>query len=694
VHGTFVFERRLSVRCVVCSKPGAESTTKPSSGNGTATANGSASGKSKKPAETAANKFPAGELSIFFGSQTGTAEGFARTIMEEAKAKGFNAKMCDLEDFDPEVLASTRLAVFLMATYGEGEPTDNAAKFTKWLKSEGVAEGFLSTVKFTVFGLGNRQYEHFNAMGKLTNNTLEKFGAARVFEYGEGDDDNALEEDFEGWKSKLIPALVSQFHPDGASSAGDDSHAEVKRVELQYVAELGSEESVTQRLVSQTTRARLPSDCFEGAKVNTSTKHYFTSSAVTVAVNRELRSSSGRLAGSTKHIELDLMGSSLGAYDTAENLAILPHNLEETVDAVSKSQGFKLDQVFTLVAVAGTEFRAPFPTPCTIGEALTMYYDINGPPRAATVARFIPYITDPKQKEWLETMVSKENRHSFPEFVYSNGISITSLLTNELSSCKMPLSDFLNIVPFLQPRFYTISSSSAVHPHSIHATVSVTRETKASGKVVQGICSTYLAGVTPGSSCRVYLRASSFKLPQDISAPVIMIGPGTGIAPMRAILQERALQRSQSGSDVCGKNTLYFGCRRRDEDFIYEDELREYEQSGVLDVLHLAFSREGAKKVYVQNLMRIPENATAIIQDLEKGGFLYVCGATSMGTDVQAALAEIFTTVKGKSGIFIFLVTCTYCCESLLIGASKEEAASFVKKLQDQGRYVQELWSV
>jgi sulfite reductase alpha subunit-like flavoprotein len=92
--------------------------------------------------------------------------------------------------------------------------------------------------------------------------------------------------------------------------------------------------------------------------------------------------------------------------------------------------------------------------------------------------------------------------------------------------------------------------------------------------------------------------------------------------------------------------------------------------------------------------MRIPENATAIIQDLEKGGFLYVCGATSMGTDVQAALAEIFTTVKGKSGIFIFVVTCTYCCESLLIGASKEEAASFVKKLQDQGRYVQELWSV
>jgi NADPH-ferrihemoprotein reductase len=637
------------------------------------------------------NKFPAGDLSIFFGSQTGTAEGFARVIMEETKSKGFNAKMCDLEDFDPEVLANTTLAIFLMATYGEGEPTDNAAKFTKWAKSDTVAENFLAKLKFAVFGLGNRQYEHFNKMGKLTNQMLEKFGASRMFEYGEGDDDNALEEDFDAWKSKLIPAMMSQFHPEGAGSAPESGSVSARKVELQFAAELGDEESVTQRMLTRTSRARLPSDSFEGAKVNTSTKHFFTSSPITVAVNRELRSPAGRLQGSTRHIELDLNDSTLSGYETAENLAVLPHNIDETVDAICRSQGYKLDQVFTLVPVAGVDFRAPFPTPCTIGEAIGMYYDINGAPRVSTVARFLPYVADPKQHEWLETLVSKENRHSFPDFVYNNGVSITSLLTNELSSCKIPLSDFLNIVPFLQPRFYTISSSSVAHPNAIHATVSVTQDTKVSGKVVQGVCSTYLAGIPPGSSCRVYLRPSSFKLPADVGKPIIMIGPGTGIAPMRAILQERAMQRSQAGLAVCGTNTLYFGCRRRDEDFIYEDELRGYERNGVLDTLHLAFSREGSAKVYVQNLMRQPENAQAIVKDLELGGHVYVCGATAMGSDVLSALTDIWSSIKGA--IDFLLDGCGVLTQNF-VGASKEESAAFIKLLQDEGRYVQELWSV
>ena len=134
----------------------------------------------------------------------------------------------DLEDFDPSQLAKCDLAVFLMATYGEGEHTDNATNFNNWMKNEGQEDrtSFLKGMSFTVFGLGNRQYEHFNQMGKRTNEALHNFGGTRVFEYGEGDDDGTLEEDFDKWKTSMWPSLISQFHRDGAtggtSSKSDD----------------------------------------------------------------------------------------------------------------------------------------------------------------------------------------------------------------------------------------------------------------------------------------------------------------------------------------------------------------------------------------------------------------------------------------------------------------------------------------
>jgi NADPH-ferrihemoprotein reductase len=134
---------------------------------------------------------------------------------------GFNAKRVDLEDFDPTQLAESRLAVFLMATYGEGEHTDNATTFHNWMKNDNgeVRENVLKDIAFTVFGLGNRQYEQFNQMGKRTNEALQICGAKRVFEYGEGDDDGSLEDDFERWRTSMWPALMSKFHPDAATAA-------------------------------------------------------------------------------------------------------------------------------------------------------------------------------------------------------------------------------------------------------------------------------------------------------------------------------------------------------------------------------------------------------------------------------------------------------------------------------------------
>ena len=230
---------------------------------------------------------------------------------------GFKTRHVDLEDFKASDLATCKVAIFLMATYGEGEPTDNATSFSSWMHDEEkqVPSDFLENVSFTVFGLGNRQYENFNKMGKRTNEAMERFGGKRVFEYGEGDDDGTLEDDFQAWKVKMWPSLVSQFHK---NSAGVESRVSSKesKVKLQYKVVPVTKDHDKAALARQS-----------AASVNSTNKHFFTAPLATISVNRELRVNGGPGAtvGSTRHVEIDLAGTGL-TYHTADNLAVLPEN--------------------------------------------------------------------------------------------------------------------------------------------------------------------------------------------------------------------------------------------------------------------------------------------------------------------------------------------------------------------------------
>ena len=486
----------------------------------------------------------------------------------------------------------------MMATYGEGEPTDNAAKFYKWLKSDEVESDYLQKLKFSVFGLGNRQYEHYNKMGKDTDKFLAKFGGNRFYTYGEGDDDGSLEEDFESWKAGLWPSVLPLFHPLYATGEApvETSDNNTKKISLSYQL----------MFLDKAPGSIDPSSQLNNA--NSSTRYYFTSVNARVTVNRELRmidASKGQTEesiGSTRHIELDLKQSGL-QYLTADNLAVLPLNDTNSVEKLARRLGYHLDKYVSLKAAEGEDadtFKHPFPNPCTVREILSSYMDIHGVPKHATLSYLLPYIVDDKQKEWLTSLLSKEHRKSFQESIEGGGKSVYQLLTNELSSAVIPLVEFLHIVPNMQPRYYTISSSSSVHPTSVHITVAVSNTKLASGKIVPGLCSTYLHDLPIGASCKIFIRPSSFRLPASLATPIIMIGPGTGIAPMRALIQEREfLAKKQQGSSGKAKviNELYFGCKKRSEDFIYQDELVAYEQSGALSKLHLAFSRDTDKKV-------------------------------------------------------------------------------------------------
>jgi len=204
-------------------------------------------------------------------------------------------------------------------------------------------------------------------------------------------------------------------------------------------------------------------------------------------------------------------------------------------------------------------------------------------------------------------------------------------------------ADFVRLLRPLQPRLYSISSSLRAHPGQVHLTVGAVRY-EAHGRVRKGVCSTFLADrCAVGATAPVYLhKNSAFKLPADPAAPVIMVGPGTGIAPFRAFLQDRR------ASGARGKNWLFFGDQRAAVDFLYRDELDAFRRDGCLTRLDTAFSRDQAEKIYVQH--RMLEAAGELYAWLESGAYFYVCGdASRMAKDVDAALHKVVETAGGKT---------------------------------------------
>lgn len=192
------------------------------------------------------------------------------------------------------------------------------------------------------------------------------------------------------------------------------------------------------------------------------------------------------------------------------------------------------------------------------------------------------------------------------------------------------------------------------------------------------MCSGYLAGLKVGDTVRAFVRESTFRLPKEVERPVIMFGPGTGIAPMRAILQERSHERGRAmdeDSGVVGKkhgpNILYFGCKNRNMDYLYRDELESFQKEGTLTELHLAFSREQTEKVYVQHLLADRAAETwKLVHDGKAS--IFVCGAVKMGADVDHALQKIISEEGGME---------------------REEAKAYLDRMAVSGRFVQELWS-
>jgi len=632
-------------------------------------------------------KFPGGHLTIYYGSQTGTAESFAQDLERDGEDHGFKVHVTDLEETDEDVNAEMmkeqmrdddgkNRAVFVMSTYGEGEPTDNAAGFVRFLKEhqgiyndgnaaeekkaedDGMNASVFAGLEYSVFGLGNRQYEHFNAMGKLIDSAVEKLGGRRIVPLAVGDDDDDLEGDFETWKdTKFWPAMKKKYIGNDALLDEAKGSAAKKLPECHISVEYLSEPSSPDQIAV--------------GDVHLSSKHYFTAVDCPVTLKRELRSPED--TGSTLHIEIDISkGGDEVKYQTADNLGILPVNSDANVEMLAKALNYDLNSYFRLNPASGHEhkFAALFPSPCTVRECLARYYDLAGPPRRSELKLLAAYATDPFCKKALMRLASKDGKAEYKAKILDAKMGIVDIVSKLCPSVEMPLEHFISVCPRLQPRYYTISSSSTVHPNFIHATVSILSEQRHDGSTFKGVCSNHLVDIIQNGKVRVFVRDSTFRLPDDVSKPIIMVGPGTGIAPMRALLQERSHQKLKQNLPV-GSNDLYFGCKTRDLDFIYSDELHEYEKEGTLTRMHLAFSREQNEKVYVQHLLAKNSSDTwKLIED--DGAYIYVCGGVKMGQDVCVALRKIIAQHGNRTST---------------------DAKKYLDNLASNGRFVQELWA-
>lgn len=542
---------------------------------------------------------------IFYGSQTGTAEDYASRLAKEGSARfGLKTMVADLEEYDFDNLDTfpeDKVAVFVLATYGEGEPTDNAVEFYEFVTNEEPAfsegespdSGPLQNMKYIAFGLGNNTYEHYNSMVRLVDAALTKFGAKRIGTAGEGDDGSGtMEEDFLAWKEPIWQALAAEFGLEEREAVYEPVFAIKERDDLS-----AEDDSV---YLGEPNKNHL-----EGkAKGPYNTHNPFIAP---ITQSKELFTVKDR---NCIHMEIDLTGSNL-SYTTGDHIAIWPTNAGQEVDRFLNVLGLT-DKRHTVIDVTGLDSTAkvPFPTPATYEAIIRYQMEICAAVSRQFVASLAAFAPTPAAKELMTNLGG--DKDLFQEIISSQYLNIAQVLE------KMAPGEAWSAIPFsmmieglnrIQPRYYSISSSSLVQPKVVSVTAVVESVRIPGGSnVLKGVTSNYLLalkqkqhgdpepdpyGLTyatagprnkyDGIRLPVHIRGSNFRMPSDPSKPVIMIGPGTGVAPFRGFVQERAAL-AERGEKV-GRTLLFFGCRKQAEDFLYADEWKVCESPPSLNAL-------------------------------------------------------------------------------------------------------------
>jgi sulfite reductase (NADPH) flavoprotein alpha-component len=530
---------------------------------------------------------PTTTIDVLFGTQTGNAEFLADELVAGAKARGLGGRASALDTVTPEQLAEMSHVLVVTSTYGEGEMPDNAGLFWDAIQASTVPR--LEGLQYAVLGLGDTSYDEFCQAGKLLDTRFEQLGATRIHDRVDCDVD--FEDPAALWTAAVLDRLAAEAGATAAPGATTGG---------------GAGDGAGTTGGAGASRASRP-----GSQWNK--RNPYPSRLVE---NRLL--SSPRSAKEIRHYEFDLGDSGI-EYAAGDALAVVPVNDEVFVADLLEQVG----------ANGGEAFDGR-----PIAEVLRTDREIRTPSKD-----LIADLVQRAPSSELAAVVAHGDKHELDRWLW--GRDVLDLL-RDAGPAAPGLDELLPNLRPLQARQYSISSSPLAHPDRIHLTIASVRYGDPH-RMYAGVASTFLADrVDPDGTVDVYLQPNaSFGVPADESAPMIMIGPGTGVAPFRGFLHERAV------SGATGRNWLFFGDQHRDTDFVYQDELTELQDQGVLDRLDLAFSRDQAEKVYVQT--RMLERSAELFDWLEDGGHVYVCGdASRMAKDVEAALLQVIRTGRGR----------------------------------------------
>jgi NADPH-ferrihemoprotein reductase len=595
---------------------------------------------------------------------------------------GIIARVIDLDHLDSKTIESVEhrtIYCFIVATYGDGDPTDNTTRFYKYLKNDLLPANLLRGVQFVVFGLGNKQYRQFNQIGRFINGRLADLGAVRFHDYGEGDESGSLENDFISWQKSLLTTLSKQKLTSQCQdrltippACSPSTKHKFEWIDPPYLKHLLAHEG---RYVqsSNETLETLP-------VTNMVSKCYWKTEPFKIKRIIELveKHPNTLCDHSVLHVELELPRT-IEHYETASNLSIIPENSPESIEQVATALGWqeKLDQWFSLSPTSNQndDVGYLFPTPCTLRTAFSCYCAINSLIDYDFIEHMISFMTNNEYRTTINRLLTEEAESELKNMIHCDFVSVLEFIQQFGPWNFENPGEFFAICPRLQSRDYTISSSAKVFPRIVHVTMSVEVKSLKVDKHFYGVCTGSMNRrfrIVQDSDMDIppvfaFLKKSSFRLPPSSANPMIMIGPGTGIAPMRALIQERAWQKTERGA--IGKCLLFFGCRNKDE-FIYRNELEEFVNEGVITTLNVAFSREESK-VYVQDLLK--ENVEEIWGLVySSNAYVYICGGSKMGKAVYETFVNMAMDIE-------------YMTET--------NARKYFADLATDGRLMQELWS-
>lgn len=595
---------------------------------------------------------------VFWGSQSGTAEGFAYRLAREVSLRfGQEAMAADLSDYDPDsvsMIPDSKLAIFILSTYGEGDPSDNTAEFWDWIhKTRNVS---LSNLRYAAFGLGNSNYKFYNRVVDVVVDVLDRFGAVSLMPVGKANDaEGTTQEDFMSWKEDLFATLNQLGFQEG----------EVKYIPTLSVQEDESLEPIDLHHGEPDNRR----DTFKSAAQCSPVR------AIDISSARELFASSDRHC---LHIELDLSSQPEFTYKTGDHLAVWPGNPDAEVDILVNALGLPPSRHEVPISITSLDpaTKVKVPTPTTRIALFRYYLEICAPVNRDTLLGLAQFAPTPAAKDFLLQL--GKDKTAYASFLNHTHLTLGRLLRlacPDTPWTALPLSYLIETLAPIQPRYYSISSSSVLAPRkpSITVLVSSTPLPDNPTQSIHGLTSNYLLAlsacltssphphnltyplsgpnaVLSGGKIHAHLRRTRFKLPLMAKCPVVMVAAGTGLAPFRAFIAERR-QLSVIGKEI-GEMILFFGCRAPALDFIYREELEEMQAAlgGKLRVV-TAFSREGGGcpkvKVYVQD--RIAEYAAEVIRLIDEGANVYICGRAGMAREVERAVGKAMRVARGWS---------------------------------------------